>query len=77
MWVYDVPRSSPVRKAWTVNPEATPVHPVLAFVMRLPKKLLVLVPASMLAGLAAGYFADLSPLKSLILPLVQVPRNAW
>jgi ACR3 family arsenite efflux pump ArsB len=48
------------------------MHPVAAWIARLPKKLLILIPASMIAGLVVGAFVDLSPLKSLILPLTML-----
>jgi predicted benzoate:H+ symporter BenE len=38
---------------------------VAGMVQRLPKRLIVLIPASMLAGLVAGVLVDLAPLKVL------------
>lgn len=43
-------------------------HPAARFLTGISKRLVVLIPASMILGLAAGLAFDLSPLKAAILP---------
>ncbi len=47
-------------------------HPFAGALAKLSKHLVVLIPTAMLAGLAAGYFFDLSGLKSAVLPLTML-----
>jgi ACR3 family arsenite efflux pump ArsB len=48
------------------------MHPIAKRIAGLSKHLVVLVPAAMLLGLAAGLVVDLSAAKSLILPLTML-----
>lgn len=45
---------------------------VAAILAGLSKRLIVLIPASMVAGLLAGHYFDMSPLKSAVLPLTML-----
>jgi len=51
---------------------AESTHPIARGLSRLSKHLVVLIPLSMLLGLAAGLVVDMAPLKALILPMTML-----
>lgn len=55
-----------------MNGEAAPLSPVVKTLAGLSKRLVVLIPAAMLAGLAAGLVFDVAPLKALVLPMTML-----
>lgn len=52
--------------------QAAPANPIASALAGLSKKLVILIPVSMVAGLVTGLLADVSPLKSLILPMTML-----
>jgi len=55
-----------------VNGEAAPLSPVVKTLAGLSKRLVVLIPAAMLAGLGTGLVFDVAPLKTLVLPMTML-----
>ena len=52
--------------------ESQTPHPAVKAIASLSKHLIVLIPAAMALGLGVGLLTDLSPLKSLVLPLTML-----
>ena len=49
-----------------------PLHPAVSALAGLSKRLVVLIPVAMLAGLAVGVVADVAGLKALVLPMTML-----
>lgn len=61
-----------IRQPATGPEPSAPLHPLVRVLGSLSKRLVVLIPLAMLAGLVAGVVTDVSGLKALVLPMTML-----